>query len=116
MKTCSKCKREKEDEEFYVSGGRLSRYCKVCHGRHCIDRQRERKLQVIEYLGGQCRKCGIKATHSNFVIFDLHHMDPMTKEKTKTRVTNWGLEKLKREADKCILLCANCHRLEHFVP
>ena len=27
---------------------------------------------------------------------------------------SWGLEKLKREIAKCILLCANCHTKLHY--
>jgi hypothetical protein len=45
---------------------------------------------------------------------ELHHTDPSTKD---FNLANTGatpsFEKYLNEADKCILLCANCHREEH---
>lgn len=45
---------------------------------------------------------------------DFHHRDAAEKDfgisyKGHTK----ALERLKKEVDKCILLCANCHREEH---
>jgi hypothetical protein len=45
---------------------------------------------------------------------DLHHVDPKAKEFSIN--SGWksvGYEKLQREIDKCIPLCAICHRLLH---
>ncbi len=42
---------------------------------------------------------------------DFHHVDPSTKEfgvSNKGMTRSW--EKIKAELDKCILVCANCHR------
>ena len=44
---------------------------------------------------------------------EFHHLDP--KEKDFSISTNIkSLDLIKKELDKCILLCANCHREEHF--
>jgi hypothetical protein len=69
----------------------------------------------LEYKGGKCEDCGIVGSMENRSIFDFHHPDPNVKGSTintmlKDKVST---EKLKQELDKCVLLCANCHRLRH---
>ena len=45
---------------------------------------------------------------------DLHHVD---ESKKSFDMSSHGLtrswERIKKEADKCVLLCANCHREIH---
>ncbi len=74
-------------------------------------RRRRLKLMLTEYKGGQCKICGYKKC---VWAFDLHHIDGKTKEfglSVRGLTRSW--EKLKEEADKCILVCANCHREIH---
>lgn len=59
-------------------------------------------------FGGKCTICG----YSKYVgALDFHHLDPTTKS---FGLANRGLTKsmkvLTEEAQKCVLLCANCHR------
>jgi len=65
---------------------------------------------AILYLGGKCSKCFNSYPR---IVYDFHHVNPETKEFTLSE--HWGdsREKIWAELDKCILLCANCHRLEH---
>ena len=75
------------------------------------NRRRKIKLLLIEYKGGECVVCGY-AKYAG--AFDLHHVDGSKKEfglgmQGLTR----SLERSKKEADKCVLLCANCHREVH---
>jgi hypothetical protein len=44
---------------------------------------------------------------------ELHHRDPGAKEFDFAHYRSTTFEKVKPELDKCILLCANCHREEH---
>lgn len=74
-------------------------------------RRQKLKLMVIEYKGGKCILCGYKNYPG---AFDLHHVDGATKEfglSMQGLTRSW--EKTKKEADKCVLLCANCHREVH---
>lgn len=68
------------------------------------------QLEVIEYLGGQCNHCNFSFPAC---VYDFHHVEP--KEKKFLISTNLLRNKksLWEELDKCILLCSNCHRLEH---
>ena len=74
-------------------------------------RRRRLKQMVVEYKGGKCSIC----EYNRYVgAFDLHHVDGDTKEfglSTRGLTRSW--EKLRAEADKCILVCANCHREIH---
>lgn len=43
---------------------------------------------------------------------DIHHTDTSAKEFTiSSRLTSW--DAIQRELDKCVILCANCHREAH---
>ncbi len=70
-------------------------------------RRRKVKTLAIEYKGGKCQICGY---HKYQGAMDLHHITGNKKfgigEKGYTR--SW--KKIKEELDKCILVCANCHR------
>lgn len=66
---------------------------------------------AVEYKGGKCMLCGYDRC---IWALDLHHIDADTKtfSLSVTGLTrSW--EKIKKEADKCVLLCANCHREVH---
>lgn len=71
-------------------------------------RRRILRQKAIEYKGGACVCCGYNK-HPG--VLDFHHIDPSNKEfsiGTKGYTRSW--EKVRAELDKCILVCANCHR------
>lgn len=73
-------------------------------------KKREKKLWAISYLGGCCNSCnGI--FHPS--VYEFHHKDPTTKDRDPSKMMSLSHEKLQTELDKCVLLCANCHRIEH---
>jgi len=73
------------------------------------ERRRLLRERAIEYLGGSCRICGYDKWPA---AFDFHHLDPMGKDFTISEgMTSW--DRIKPELDKCVLLCANCHRETH---
>ena len=49
------------------------------------------------------------------VCIDFHHLDPTTKEATiaQLMVRAVTVEKVQAEIDKCVRVCANCHRKLH---
>jgi len=76
--------------------------------RAVAKRRRKIKAMAIEYKGGKCQTCGY---HKCNGALELHHLN--TEEKSfgigdKGYTRSW--DKIKAELDKCILLCANCHR------
>jgi len=74
-------------------------------------RRRKLKAMAIEYKGGKCMICGYRKYVG---ALDFHHLDEKNKSfdlSTKGLTRSW--EKTKAETDKCILVCANCHREIH---
>lgn len=67
------------------------------------------KIKLVEYKGGKCEICG----YNKYVeVLEFHHKD--TKEKDFTiSGKSWSYERLKKEVDKCIIVCSNCHKEIH---
>ena len=85
--------------------------CKPCNSDGVLKRRRVIKLKAIEYKGGKCEKCGYNKCPA---VFEFHHLDPKQKDFSIAKnghSRSW--ERVKNELDKCILLCANCHRELH---
>jgi hypothetical protein len=79
-----------------------------------LDKKRKNKYkeQAVQYLGGKCSICGYNKCNASL---DFHHKDPTTKTKDlKNLTTSNSWSKIVLELDKCILLCANCHRELHW--
>jgi len=79
--------------------------------KYVNERRRALKKMSIEYKGGKCKCCGYNKCVS---ALDFHHLDPFKKDFSigaKGYTRSW--EKVKKELDKCILVCANCHREIH---
>ena len=115
IKLCPKCKNSKPWEDFCIRkrDGLPSSYCKLCLTQQSKDRQRAFKIKAMEYLGGICSDCGYSGHPA---VFDFHHKNPEEKDfnVSKVRALKWGSH-VETELDKCVLLCANCHRLRHAV-
>lgn len=76
--------------------------------------RRKRKEILVEYKGSKCEICGYNKCIASL---EFHHLDPNEKDFTigsSNNRLNRTLETDKKEADKCILLCSNCHREIHF--
>lgn len=74
-------------------------------------RRKTMRKQVVAYKGGSCELCGY---NSCIDALDLHHRIASQKEfgiSAGGFSRSW--ERIKIEADKCVLLCANCHREIH---
>lgn len=77
--------------------------------RYLKKRRRQLKAQLVAIRGGQCSGCSYSGPAA---AFDFHHRDPTTK-RFAIGSFNGTLEALWSEAEKCDMLCANCHRVHH---
>jgi transposase-like protein len=81
--------------------------CLKCRSEAVAQWRRNVKRRLVERAGGQCSICGYDGYQG---ALQFHHVDPTTKCFVVSRRGNTrSLAELQAEADKCILLCANCH-------
>ena len=71
------------------------------------------KEKALKYRGGKCVACGYDK-HQNSLEF--HHVNPEDKEFSLSDIDRrvyktW--EEIKKELDKCVILCSNCHKELH---
>jgi len=65
------------------------------------------KQKAVEYKGGKCQCCGYNKYIGSLAF---HHLDPKQKDfSIARRGASKAWETVKKELDKCILVCQNCH-------
>ena len=69
-----------------------------------------KRINAINYLGGRCKKCN----ESNFFKLVFHHKNIEEKEFEFSDYKSRRWSELKKELDKCEILCNNCHREFHY--
>lgn len=87
------------------------------HKEEYLARARKAYLKRIELIrelknGVKCSRC----PESHPACIDWHHIDPNEKEIAVSQAIRlgWSIERIKAEIAKCVPLCANCHRKEHW--
>jgi len=71
-------------------------------------RRKALKQKSVLYKGGKCQLCGYDKCVE---AMDFHHIDSKSKKfgiSGKEYTRSW--QELEKELDKCMLVCANCHR------
>jgi len=101
---CEHCGRKYEYDRN--KGHRINK-CNSC----CVsERRKKKKRKLAEMFGGECKKCGYDECYR---VLSFHHRKPEEKDFSPTNcVTTRKWENVVAEAEKCDLLCSNCH-LEH---
>lgn len=85
--------------------------CAKCRVVAVQKRRDTLKLKAVEYKGGKCEVCGYCKYAG---ALEFHHLDPAQKDfgiSHKGFTRSW--ESMTLELDKCMMLCANCHREIH---
>lgn len=72
-------------------------------------RKNDIKAKLIEKMGGKCKICN-GVFHP--AAFDFHHLKDK-KDHISSMFNRCSEAEIIKEAEKCILLCANCHRIHH---
>ncbi len=75
-------------------------------------RRRGERDKCLEYLGG--KKCVLCGFESEFGCqFDIHHYKGDKEFSISSKISNGFLfgDEIKKELDKCVIVCRNCHSL-----
>ncbi len=96
---CTNCHRIRHASEAAASDHRI------------VELRRETKLRAIAAFGGECGTCGYAFAPA---AMEFHHPDPSKKEfaiSVDGIYRTW--EKVRKELESCVMLCANCHAEVH---
>ena len=118
MKVCSQCNTSKPLSEYYsagiIDGKEYTRAnCKTCHKSAANarqDRLREEYMNWKKTLS--CNRCG----YDDYRAIQFHHHGDKEHNIADMLTKGFTLAKIQAEADKCEILCANCHQIEHHKP
>jgi hypothetical protein len=80
--------------------------CKRCVGEAVTRRHQKIKRILVAEAGGSCAVCGYDRCVVNL---HFHHVDPSKKSFGVTVARGKSLGAYRAEAQKCVLVCANCH-------
>jgi hypothetical protein len=125
---CTKCKEDKSDDQFPFKNkieGKRSTICSKCQCEYKKKYYRKNKQShykrnekskeslkqfILEEKKKGCQICG----EACIPCLEFHHLNKNEKEYDVSRMYFLGsLDKLKLEIEKCVILCANCHRKVH---
>jgi transposase len=92
--------------DFWLEGRGYYR-CLRCRWEAVTRRRRKVKAILVQEAGGRCKLCG----YDRYVgALQFHHLDPAEKRfSLSTDGVTRSLARARVEAEKCVLLCANCH-------
>jgi hypothetical protein len=92
---------------LFALDGQGTYRCRKCRSEAVARRRRRLKQILVTEAGGRCRVCGYDKCAA---ALQFHHLDP---EEKAFGLAQGGLtrslDEARREADKCVLLCSNCH-------
>lgn len=128
MKVCTKCHVEKPKSEFRKQAARpdgLQSSCRECARRSqnggyakyrdkILDRSKKHQANVRDWITEYKRshRC-LLCKEDEPVCLELHHVDASDKDFTIGDATGRSLESIKREIEKCVVVCRNCHTKIH---
>lgn len=94
------------DTQFILEGRGYYR-CRRCRADAVVRHRQKLKATLVEEAGGRCCICG----YDRFLgALEFHHLDPNEKRLGLSgQGVTYSLERLRSEARKCVLVCANCH-------
>lgn len=113
---CGKCHILKSLDNFYIRPDqrRMHSYCKQCFANITKEKSKQFKLQCLQYKNQIC--CQMCGYDKCIGALDFHHIDSESKDFEISQAKNLTKinDVIKKELDKCIVICANCHREHHY--
>lgn len=123
-KECVVCNQVYPEEYFYSAGVKKGKSYKRRKCKHCFMSTKKHRRYfnrdwVADYKSKlSCKKCGYsKETHSSFKVQALqfhHHENNKSFEISNGVQRGMSIDKIKKEINKCEVLCSRCHAESHF--
>lgn len=113
LKTCVQCHHQKRTNgDFYWQNGYPRNICKKCVQQNEKEKYKTKVQLFNDYKKTlQCEKCG----EARYYLLDFHHRNPVEKDYAISDHARSPLDEIKKEIEKCDVLCANCHREWHYL-
>lgn len=102
---CKKCKNNGSYKDRNALPENRQRYQEIQNKKRIL-----LKYQLLKAKGGKCSICGYDKNSS---ALEFHHLDAIEKDFAISSSSTTNFDKLLLEVEKCIILCANCHRELH---
>ena len=97
-----------KSREWYA---RLTPEEHLIRNRTRSQKRRDKKTKWVQKFGSKCHDCNLTFVDC---VFDFHHVDINGRGKQDPqKLFMLSDKRIKEELDKCIMLCANCHRMRH---
>jgi transposase-like protein len=80
--------------------------CRRCRAAAVVRRRARVRATLLAEAGGRCVLCGYDGHPA---ALQFHHLDPATKAFNLRDGDTRSMARMREEARKCVLLCANCH-------
>ena len=118
MKQCRYCKKSYPESYFGVALTTKDKIyyrhkCKFCYQvtKNAL-RKRNQNWLLNFKKEGKCSRCKI----NDYRVLEFHHINGKKKDFSISfaRNNSFGLERMRQEIKKCVILCANCHRITHY--
>jgi len=116
MKLCKYCKKYYSEKDFGVAktvGDKIYRRlkCRFCFNKAKKQLRDKYKTILAEYKKERgCCKCGIKDSR----VLEFHHPGDKGFTIGYASHNHLGIDRVKEEIKKCLVICANCHRILHY--
>ena len=116
MKLCKYCNKYYSESEFHVALTTKKKIyrrlkCKSCYRATKQKLKKKGQQWLVDYKKKhKCSKCGI----ADYRVLEFHH--PYDKEFSISHAfhhDHYSFERIKKEVYKCIVICANCHKILH---
>jgi hypothetical protein len=118
LKVCTQCKKELPLNVFSPRkdrNGKPHSWCDVCRAKRLeavVKSRKGKQDKISEYKRQKgCCVCGFTES----VALDFHHLDPTIKDNAISQMlsVHTPIDIIFKEIEKCVVICANHHRMFH---
>lgn len=117
VRTCKECKQESFLDKFplarIIKGKKYYRHlCAICYSKQKHKTRRERVKRFKEFKQTlSCGRCG----YADYRALQFHHINQKKDGNISEMAQRNSWDVIMNEVNKCEVLCANCHQIEHYI-